>query len=318
MNIFVFLLVAQVSKVGVASSTFLSLNYDPVSAAMGGAYTAVAESPLSGLTNPAGISNLKSKYTFCVSSMRWMDIGEFPIVGAVINMRNRGNLGIYLAGSYLGNMPETKVTENGIVYTGKDLSYKTFMMNVTYAKYYTDKFSAGFSIKLFHEDYGGYVGTNNVAIDIGSFYWTGFKSLRIGLVIKNLGPDSKPRGSYNFYTIGQGGSIESHKEQFKGYPLPMSFEMGAAMEVIENLNYKLTLSLEAIHPNDYYEGLSVGADFKLLHLFNLRGGYMYNQGEQKFAAGFGINIRGGLGLDYSYTYMNTLPPKHRIQIYYNM
>ncbi len=314
-NIFSLFLFLQVSKVGIATSTFLTLDYDPVSASMAGAYTAIANSPLAAFSNPAGIANMKSKYSFYASNMQWVNIGSFPAVGGVINLGNRGNIGIYLSGVYIGNMPETKVTEQGIISTGNMLNYNTILANITYAKYYTDKFTAGFSVKIFREDYGGYTSAKNVALDIGSLYWTGFKSLRIGLVIQNLGPDTKPSGSYQFYHLGQGGSITEDTVEFEGYPLPMMFKMGLAMDVIDRPNYKLTLSVDAIHPNDYYEGVNIGADFNIINKISLRTGYSFNQGEKTFAGGFGV-VLGGLGIDYSYTYMNTLPAKHRIGIYY--
>ncbi len=317
MNLITLLLFTQVSKVGIATSTFLTLDYDPVSASLGGAYVAVAGSPLAGLSNPAGIANLKSKYSFVAGNMSWLEIGEFPAVGFVYNMGNRGNFGIYMTGAYLGGMAETKVVDGAIITTGQELAYKAFLIDFTYAKYYTDKFASGVSVKLFREDYGGYTAANNIAIDVGSYYWTGFKSLRIALVIQNLGPDTRPGGTYNFYHIGQGGNIVVDTVKFSGYPLPMIFRMGVAMEVIERPDYRLTAVLEAIHPNDYYEGISVGFDLNVLNKIEFRTGYSFNQGEKTLGAGFGVKL-GALGLNYAYTFMNTLPAKHRVQVYYRL
>ena len=58
----------------------------------------------------------------------------------------------------------------------------------------TDRFSFGVSFKHVAEDLDNY-NMNAVLLDVGTFYWTGFKSLRFCSSLSHFGPQGSPIGS---------------------------------------------------------------------------------------------------------------------------
>ena len=66
---------------------------------------------------------------------------------------------------------------------------------------------------------------------------------------------------------------------------------------------QLLFSVDATHPRDYPEQINVGAEYTLINLVAIRMGYMFNNDENGFTAGFGIQQTiGGIsaGIDYAY------------------
>ena len=91
------------------------------------------------------------------------------------------------------------------------------------------------------------------------------------------------------------------------YPLPLTFRVGLAMDVINFEDNRLTIAADAQHPNDNAESLNVGAEYTLFNLISLRGGYkslFLDNTQEGLTLGFGLNYNitdsFGLAVDYSY------------------
>ncbi len=302
---------AQFAKVGTAGAKFLSIGVSPRGMGMGEAYVAVANDPSAVFWNPAGIANTNGRQVY-FGYTNWLVDTKVPSIVFIMPLDAYSRIGVFVNGLYSDGFVETKLDPTGVTVTGEEFSYSALEGGVTYAKYFTDKFAAGVNVKAIYEDYGGYSNALGVAMDAGTYFNTGWKSLRIAMSLQHLGTEMKPKGTYKLYVL-KGSSLETEEREFKSYNLPMIFRLGAAMELIENELHKLTLAFEATHPNDNLETYAIGAEYTLINKLSLRGGYCFNRDEGGLSFGVGVKTS-NITLDYSFSDFGELPDIHRIGI----
>jgi long-subunit fatty acid transport protein len=309
------ILSAQV-KVGTSGATFLKIGLIPRSMAMGEAYVAVANDAGSVFWNPAGLANLKTKGMF-VSYTNWLVSTYVPAFSYVTKMGNFGNIAVFASAVQSPDFEEVTIDENGtITVTGKTFSYTALNAGLSYARYMTDKFAVGVNLKFVYEGFGGYASAKSVAIDAGTLFWTGFKSLRIAMSLQNLGPDLRPSGEYSLYLLS-GSDLVTEARKRRAYKLPMVFRIGAAMEIIKSENQTLTIAIEGANPNDNEEVLSFGAEFKLNNMLSLRAGYAANKDEGGLGFGVGLKVQ-NIEIDYSFSDFGALTDIHRLGLNFSL
>lgn len=173
-------------------------------------------------------------------------------------------------------------------------------MGVSYGRRWTDKLLVGAGVKYVHEDLGSQVGgptTGAVLFDVGSLFYLGLGSIRIGTALSNFGPEMRPAGTYTSPYTGE-------QREYDGFDPPMVLNFGVAFEPIENNTQRLTTSLEMSQPADNQQQLKIGAEWMIHRMFALRAGSNLNADELKFSAGAGFagafgSMRGTF--DYAYT-----------------
>lgn len=305
------LLLAQ-AKVGQSGAKFLSIGMSPRAMGLGEAYVAVANDASSVFWNPAGIANIKGKRLF-IAGTEWLVDTHLPALSYVGDLGKYGKFSVFMSGVYSPGFKEVILKETGeTVITGNELTYSGLQAGFSYARYFTDKFAVGVLIKGVYENFGDVSSAYTVAMDAGTYFHTGWQSLRIAMSLQNLGPDMKLSGDYHLY-LAEGGEIVKEKRNYYPYPLPMIFRLGAAMEVLKNELHRVTASVEAVHPNDNEERISLGFEYSFAELFFLRGGYTFNKDEGGFAFGVGFAPH-KISLDYSFTDFGGLPDIHRVGI----
>jgi hypothetical protein len=106
------------------------------------------------------------------------------------------------------------------------------------------------------------------------------------------------------------------------FQLPLTFKIGLSINALDILNvdqnmHSLLVSVDASHPRDYSEQISVGAEYLFMNTFAIRGGFTSPTDEQKFTAGVGLrqSITGiHFGVDYSYTPFGIFDNVHRFSV----
>ena len=98
---------------------------------------------------------------------------------------------------------------------------------------------------------------------------------------------------------GNNSKINGHLDT-DAFDLPLIFRVGLAADVLKIPHGKLTLALDAAHPNNYAESISFGGEFNLMDLAFLRAGqtfYLDNTDDdgqslspESFNMGAGINL----------------------------
>jgi len=223
------ILISQASnaKVGTAGAQFLKIGLSARATSMGNAYIVVTDNSEAIFWNPGALARLKGA-DISGSYVKWPAGIIFSGVSLARSLGDKGTLGLHFAGLDIGDMRvRTIYKPEG---DGRMFSASQFCSGLTYSKFLTDKFSVGGTIKYIQEDFWTYT-SKSWAIDVGTFYETGFRSLVLGMSILNFGPDMSFDGTFIDYSDplegGEAGDFE--KKKFGSYPLPLSFRFGMAM-----------------------------------------------------------------------------------------
>ena len=302
-------------RVAQSGFQFLHLPTHARQAAIGGVSSVMMSGAAAALNNPAAIA-LVENADLVVTRMNWIaDIG-YNAGALVKNLGGWGSLGLSAVYLDYGDMDRTENREildannerTGLseVITGLGtFSAYDLAVGVSYARSMTDRLQLGATVKYVRESIDN-TDVSNWSIDVGTLYYTGFRTLRVAMMGSNFGPD------VNFAEWEE--RIQVTPANVK---MPMVFKFGAAIDVLEGgpSPHLLTLSSEFIHPNDGPERVHVGTEYAFQDLIFLRGGYRFNYDEQSYTLGGGLNVNlGDIGLkiDYSYWAFGRLGPVHLV------
>ena len=290
-------------KVGTVGCQFLEIGAGPRGVGMGEAMVSVAEGVESVYWNPAGLRSIV-RPTVSFSHGTWpADITHQFAAFAMRPNFIRGVVAISVTSLQMDPMQVVTADTPGGV--GVQFDPGDIAIGLSYAREFTDKFSAGGTLKWLHssladltpldisglEDYSaqGLVG------DFGTLYNTGFRSLQIGLMIQNMGPEV----TYLDEPV----------------PMPATFKFGVSMDVLDTPGQRVKVAAEFRHPSDSAEKINVGAEYALNDMYFLRAGYKMGYDEESFTAGCGARLSVGgfarVGVDYSYAAFGYFPAVHR-------
>jgi len=296
-------------RIGTAAMTFLKIDVGAQATAMSGASVAMASDATTLYWNPAAASQVANNY-LTLSHVEWPVDIQYEYLGYIHHIPNIGTIGISFGMLHMEDMEVT--TEYHPTGTGEYFRYYDTFSALTYSVNITDRFSAGTSVKYAKEHLAG-LEMSGWMIDLGTFYWTGYRSLRFAVSLVNFGPDLKPEGTYMKRTKDGGHT----KEKYESFTPPTTFRVGTAMDVFSTEEYSVTTSFQVNHPVDNAENAVFGFEFDYLKYLYLRAGYRINYDEEKltFGAGFlaPISIT-KLALDYSYKDFNNLGSTHQFSL----
>ncbi len=305
-------------KVGTTGWQFLKLYTNARTAAMGGIISSISHGDAtSALGNPASIADVNN-LDASLTQMNWIADISYNSASVVKNMGQWGVFGLNLISLDYGTMYRTSIKANmtatGVpdgtydleldegTFSGGDLA-----VGLSYARQVTDRLQVGGTVRYISEtlDDGGGVITSNWAIDVGTLYYTGVKSLRIAMLGRNFGPD------VNFAAYSERVMVPPTDVK-----MPMQYVMGVAYNLLEENNgspHLLTVASEFVHPNDGPEKLHFGAEYTFNRIISLRAGYRYNYNEEGMTLGAGLNIHTGdfrLRINYAYVDFGTFDYVH--------
>ena len=296
-------------RIGTAAATFLKIDVGAQAAAMSGASVAMATDATTLYWNPAGAAQLSGNF-LTISHIKWPVNIQYEYIGYVHHLSRIGTIGISCGMLHMEDMEVTTVyNPTG---TGEFFRYNDTFAAFTFAMKMTDRFSFGVSTKYVQEYLAG-IKMGGWMIDLGTYYWTGFRNLRFAVSLVNFGPDFRPDGTYEKKNK-DGGFTETNYESFSP---PTTFRVGSAMDVYSSERYNVTTSFQINHPVDNAENAVFGLDIGLLKLLHLRSGYRINYDEEKFTfgAGFLFNISNSkIVLDYAYKDFSNLSSTHQFTL----
>ncbi len=296
------------SKVGTAGMMFLDVTPSARAAGMGTAFVAVANDASALYYNPAGIAWMSNKGSVASMVKLPADI-NIAYGGFVFPLSNiMGNVGISFTSLYMNWMKETVPGLNDTAgtqagWTGNYFTSSAYALQLTYAKKFTDKFSSGVNLKFVSSTlYPGY-STYVVSGDVGTFYDTKVKTLKIGMIMSNFGSEA-----------------EYVSESF---PLPMSFRVGISAMPYYTGNIKTIVDVEVEHPNHNFQRVNIGTETNVNNILFLRMGYRIADTDffaETWSAGFGIKLpigAGNISIDAAYTDMGDLSNYTRYTVNFN-
>lgn len=296
-------------RAGTAAATFLKIDVGAQATAMSGAVAAIADDASVLYWNPAGAAQLDGNY-LTISHIEWPVDIQYEYIGYVHHFPKIGTFGLSCGMLHTEDMEVT--TEYHPTGNGEYFRYNDTFIALTFSMKMTNRFSYGASIKYVEENLAG-LKMGGWMIDLGTFYWTGYKSLRFAVSLVNFGQDLKPTGTY--WKKTRDGTLEEKK--YEAFSPPTMFRVGSAMDVYSTERYCVTASVQINHPMDNAENAVMGFDFQFLKQLHLRGGYRINYDEERFTFGAGFLLpinHNKFVLDYAFKDFVNLSTTHQFTL----
>ncbi len=302
---------STIRKLAQTGINLLKVDMSARAAAMGGAYMMVGDGADALFYNPAGITRNQNSYNVFVSQTPWIADISYNAAALAVDLGNIGTVGAtFITGDY-GDFLGTKVSTNTAGYedTGM-LDVDSYTFGIGYARDLTNKFALGVHVKYAYQHLGKSIlkseeevenEVSGLAYDIGTIFYPGYKSLRVGMSVRNF--------SAQF------------KYQEEAFELPLTFTLGAAMDMLDLMGDEhensFILSVDAVHPRDYSERIHVGGEFLFMDIIAIRAGYKFNYDEESLTLGAGIQytLSGfNVKIDYAYSTMQVFDSINRVSI----
>jgi hypothetical protein len=258
-----------------AAADFLNIGVGARAAAMGGAYTSIAEDALSAFWNPAGLSSVNSVQV-ALSHFSWYQDLNYEYLAVAYPLQDK--LTIAASASYLsyGSIDGYDQYDNP---TGELNSTYDLAAGLSAGYLVRENLSLGLTAKYVVLSLDGY-NASALAADIGAQYNIG--NVKLGLAVVNLGQDVK---------FGE----TSEK-------LPIGIRAGASIRPFHP-SLLTTLELE----NQFYGNFTIknGYEFCYLERYFARIGYAYypGQDDRVFGQSLSFGVGAYLGLaQFDYTF----------------
>jgi hypothetical protein len=283
----------EFAKVGTIGGQFLKIGVGARAIGMGSAFVSVADDATAIYWNPAGVARIQ-KSVLSVNHCAYLANISFTQACYIFHFGFLpGTLGVSARSLYMDQQPvRTAFRPDG---EGQFFDAGDVAVGLTYARSLTDKFSAGISVNYVQSTLASY-SASATTFDFGTLYNTGYRSLKIGMAIQNIGSDMT--------------FIDTSVK------MPTVFRVGMSMNLYESGNHLLLMAGDFSHPPDNNERASWGMEYGFKEFFFLRGGYNFKYDLERFSAGLGFKLAASLNaearLDYSYTDMLDLPGVHRV------
>jgi len=323
-------LAQQPYRRGTTAANFLEIGYGSRGNAMGDAVVATSDNLESCYWNPAGLALMRQNEVL-FSMQPWIiDINtNFAAVGLVFP-----RLGTFALSFNQMDYGKEKVTTltmqdgTGENYTANEISFQ-----MSYGRRLAQWFAFGAGLKLINSTIW-HTSAGAAALDLGALVNTEFFSptgersdgLAIGMSISNYGTRMRYDGIDLLQSLDPNPNIAGNYDNVEGkfsmqsWELPLIFRIGIAVHPIVTANHRLTLEVDALHPNNNSESINLGGQYKFtlpsFGSFYLRAGYkglFMEQSEYGMSYGFGLVMRMarlGLRLDYAFRDIGLLGTVH--------
>lgn len=282
-------------KVGTIGGQFLKIGIGARAQAMGEAYTAVADDASTVYWNPAGLARLQGN-TIAFHHAAWpaqLDLNQGTYIFSLKFLP--GMLGVHARALTMDPVLKTDTTHpegDGTFFDAGSVSF-----GVSYGRSFTDKFSAGITANFIQENLADITASTGT-FDFGVLYDTGFRSLRLGMAISNIGAELK--------------FIED------AVRMPIVFRLGSSIKLIQAGPHAFLSAVEFSHPPDNAERGNWGAEYGFRDFMFLRGGYKFNYDTEGLTAGAGVKFPASSAatarIDYAFSDLQTLGDVHRFSV----
>jgi hypothetical protein len=324
-------------KLAQSGFQFLSVVSDEQGAAMGEAMTSLEVGSRAMFFNPAGMSKMDGLLDVTVSNNRWIADIMHNTLGLSFSPAggNYGVLGFSVQSVDYGTFYGTRVNTSldaGYENTG-EFKLNSIAVGVGYARSLTERFSVGGQVRWVRQDLGESIIPSYVTVsyedtltgltltrtdtvgrkamnkleplsfDFGTQFHTGYKSLVIGMSVRNFSKE-----------------IKYVDEAFQ---LPLVFNLGISMNLMDFMEEKirkdhsLYMSIDASHYRSRSEQIKIGLDYCIQDVICLRGGYISASDESGFSIGAGIRYAKA-SFDYAYTPFGVFSTVQRMTVRFSM
>ena len=308
---------------GTTAGQFLKIEVGAKAIAMGGAFVSQANDASALYWNPGGLSKLQNNGAMFTHTYWLADINH-DFVGIVLKIGDQHTIGFSYTSLTMGDMKvRTEIYPEG---TGELFTASNYSLGVSYGLNLTEDFSIGLTGKYVGENIW-HMSASTIAFDFGLLYYTPIKNLQLGVSVSNIGGKMKFSGEDNFiyYTYNpdeHGNSDKIYAElKMDEWDLPLIYRVGISFKAFDTEIHGLTISADAIHPNDYDEGVNIGCEYGFRERVFLRAGYkslFMEESVEGLTAGIGLiyflTDYVPMKADYAYADFGRLQSVHRISV----
>ena len=296
--VMVFALGAQAQifeKVGTFGAQFLKIGPSARAAAMGNSFTAVADDASTTYWNPGGLVEIP-RTAVHIDHVEWPADIKLEYASYVFHTPYLPGV-IGLSARALTMDPQVERTIYLPDGTGRHFDAGDMSFGLTYAQYFTDRFSTGVTVNFIHMGLAD-KSVNTSAFDFGLIYRIGIRGMRLGMVVQNAG-----------------GEIDFDSQSAK---MPIMFKVGLSAEAFEYGPHHVLGAVEFTHPPDNKERANMGFEYSFNRFLYLRGGYNANYDANGLTGGFGLELNTGerskIYVDYAFEDLSYLGEAHRISL----
>jgi len=280
--------VAQIQhRIGTTTANFLEIGIGGAGSAMGEAYVSVANDLTALYWNPAGLAYLE-RNEFMVVHQPWIVDMSSAFVAAGVVLPRIGTLALGVNYMGYGEMDVTNLDfPEG---NGEKFSPSDFAFSLAYSRRLAQWFAFGAAAK-FVKSQIWHSNASALAVDLGVIVNTEFFSpstdygdgMKIAMSISNYGSRMRYDGMDLMNPIDinlstQGNFAESPGRFYlNSWELPLIFRVGLSVMPLKTSSHKLTVAVDALHPNNNAESINVGGEYGFTLAgfgeFYLRSGY---------------------------------------------
>ncbi|MDZ4723411.1 MAG: PorV/PorQ family protein [candidate division Zixibacteria bacterium] len=300
----------QQTKVGSAGAQFLKIGVGSRYQAMGEAAVAQANDIYALYWNPAGLASLENG-AVSFTNVNWVADLDLNYVAIAKNFEDAGVFGV--SAMVLSGADQEITTFEAQTGTGQMYSTTSYAVGLTFARQLTAKFAFGATAKYVGEKIH-LVRSSGIAFDFGTMLYTGFKTLRMGMSITNMGPQLQFSGPTLTVPVG---NVDASLKTTP-YSLPLAFKVGLAYDIVLGSKAMASVSAELKHPDDNLQQGAVGTEIGFDDKFFLRAGYKINYEEEALSLGGGLITKvttdTKLAIDYSWQDFGRLESAQKFSI----
>ena len=297
------------SKVGTTIAQFLKIDQSARASGMGNAGTALFGEASAMYYNPASMGRLTqtdAQFTYT----EWLAGITFNYAALGVKVENIGTFALQATSMNSGDIAVRTVDQP--LGTGEYYNVQDFALGLGYGLMLTDRVSVGFMVNYISES----IWHDNLidfGINLGVQYQVEPGGLTVGASLLNFGPRANYSGRDLYVDYNQDPTKHGGNDQLPGelrtdlFPLPTLFRIGVSYPYKFDENNKITLAVDALHPNDNNESLDAGAELTLMKNFSVRGGYRNlflpnSEGGLELGAGVNYSFAEGYALRFDYAW----------------
>jgi hypothetical protein len=266
--------------------------------ALGGSYVASVTGAEAMFYNPAGVAATESPTEVMFSNTRYLADMKVNYFAVSQQMGSIGRLGLSVKVLSVGEIPFT--SESAPDGTGEIFSPTFSTLGITYARQMSDRVNFGGTISYISERVLQETAAG-MAFDFGFQYNTDFHGMRMGMAMKNFGPNAEFGGSdFERLQLVSGDNPQASGRSLSlssaSFELPSSFQFGLSYPVARGPQG--SLMLHGLYLNNSFavdEG-RVGAEYLYKNDLALRAGYKITSNtDDLFGFSYGLGVRASLG-----------------------
>ncbi|MBN2105400.1 PorV/PorQ family protein [bacterium] len=323
------------NRVATTAASFLEIGIGSAGSAMGEAYVSMPRDLTSLYWNPAGLG-MMSQNSVMVIHQPWIANTNCTFFAANLVIPSVGTLAAGVTYMGYGTMDVTTVEDpEG---TGETFSPSDYAFSLAYSRRLVQWFSFGATFKYVTSQIW-HCSASVMAVDLGVLVNTGFFSptrnredgMMIGMSISNYGGRMEYDGIDLLSTVDPYPQYEGNfafnrgKYDLNAWELPLIFRVGLSLHAFKASGQRLTLSADALHPNNNSESVNIGGEYGLRlpgmgELF-LRGGYKaLFMDKSEYGATFGggvliyVTRTSSLQINYAYKSIGILGNMHSYEL----